>query len=91
MAAAYVAALLRGDAAGVRATARSTNSRYAGEAGVARLAQERRDYPADAAVMEVRETPGNRAVAVVQGHANGIVIEYEIPLAREGSDWKVDR
>jgi hypothetical protein len=41
--------------------------------------------------LTVRQTPGNRVVAVVQGHANGIVIEYEIPLAREGADWKVDR
>lgn len=87
----YLAALLRGDAAAVRAAARTQNSRYAGEAGAARLDQERRDCPADASVVEVRETPGNRAVAVVQGHANGIVIEYEVPLAREGADWKVDR
>jgi hypothetical protein len=75
----------------VRAAARTADSRYAGEAGAARLERERRDYPADAAVVEVREIPGNRATAVVQGHANGIVIEYEIPLARDGADWKVDR
>ena len=87
----YVAALLRGDLAGVRALVRRTGSTYEGEAGVARLAREQREYPADAAVVEVRETGSNRAVAVVQGHANGIVIEYEVPLARAGADWLVDR
>jgi hypothetical protein len=80
----YVGALLRGDLAALRQLLTASAQRtHAGANGEQWLDRERREWPPDAAVVEVRTIDDGHAIAVAQGHAVGRIIEYELPLALE--------
>ncbi len=88
----YVSALLRGDVSALRQTQTASAQRtHGGDDALRWLDRERREWPPDADVVEVRTVDVSHAVAVAQGHASGRIIEYELPLVLESGEWKVDR
>ena len=64
---------------------------YAGPAGETRFKQLRAEMPADAKPANVTKMPDGRIQVSVEGHQNGIVIEYLLTVVMEAGSWKVDK
>jgi hypothetical protein len=63
---------------------------YRGPDAATRLAQLRAETPPDSRVVDLRQT-GETAVATVQGHRDGIVLEFTLNLVRENGVWKIGK
>jgi hypothetical protein len=91
-AAAYVAAVRRGELSAFLATlAPAAAEDYRGADARDRLTQLRTDMPADSRVANLTPQPDGTALATVEGHENGIVIAYELKMVRVGDAWKVGK
>ena len=62
---------------------------HRGAPGAARFAELRRDLPRDSAVVGLTVKSDMTAVATIQGHEKGRVIEYIVSLILEAGAWKV--
>ena len=89
---AYVAAVLRGDLAAVRA-ASTSNAAAAleGKGGAARLADLRDGIPPDSAVVELEPQTGGSVLAKVEGHRDGIVVGTTLRMVETPEGWKVGK
>lgn len=91
-AAAYVAAVRRGELSAFVATlAPDAAEGYRGADARDRLTQLRTDMPADTRVTNLAPQKDGSALATVEGHENGIVIAYELKMVRVGDAWKVGK
>ena len=91
-AAAYVAAVVRGDPAAVRAAMTAdAAAAFAGKDGAARLADLRDDTPADSAVVELEAQTDGSVLAKVEGHRDGIVVGSTLRMVETPSGWRVGR
>ncbi|MFI5167081.1 MAG: hypothetical protein ACHQQS_10700 [Thermoanaerobaculales bacterium] len=89
-AAAYVAAVHRGDLAAVRAgMTADAAAAFRGPDGAARLTDLHDDMPADAAVVELRPLTDGSILAKIEGHRDGIVIGYTLRMIETPDGWKV--
>ena len=91
-AAAYIAAVRRGDLAAVQAgmTADAATS-FGGPDGAARLTDLRDDMPADVAVVALEPRTDGSILAKVEGHRDGIVIGYTFRMIETAAGWKVGK
>jgi hypothetical protein len=87
---AYLAALREGALPKFVATlSRTAAADYAGPKGDARFRQLRAEMPADARPMNVTKTEDGQTQVSVEGHQNGIVIEYVLNVVVEDGVWKI--
>jgi hypothetical protein len=88
---AYVAAIVAGRAADVRALLTPGAAKAFDAAGPAqRLAELKADTPADSHVVGLTTPTPTTAVATVNGTRDGIAIEFNVPLRRTGERWQVE-
>jgi hypothetical protein len=86
----HLAALRAGQLAAFVATLSKTAAAdYAGPNGEARFKQLRADMPADAKAANVTKTEDGQLQVSVEGHQNGIVIEYVLNVVMEDGAWKI--
>jgi len=89
---AYLAALRAGDFTSFLQTlSPDVAADYGGLAGAARFADLRAEMPLDAALVDLRRSSGSSAIATIQGHQNGIVIEYTLTVASQNGRWTVGK
>ena len=91
-AAAYLAAVRRGDLAAVRAAMTADAAAAFQRADAAtRLADLRDDTPADSAVAELEPQTDGSVLAKVEGHRDGIVIGSTLRMIGTPDGWKVGK
>jgi hypothetical protein len=91
-AAAYIAAVRRGDLAGVQAgMTADAASALRGPAGAAELADLRDDLPADAAVVGLEPLTDGSILAKVEGHRDGVVVGSTLRMVETPAGWKVTK
>jgi hypothetical protein len=91
-AAAYIAAVRRGDLAAVRARMTADAAAALRDPdGVAELAALRDDMTADAAVVELELQTDGSILAKIEGHRDGIVIGYSLRMIETPDGWKVGK
>ena len=89
---AYLSALRSGELTTFVATLSKTAAAdYAGPAGEARFKRLRAEMPADAKPASVTRPPDGRVQISVEGHQNGIVIEYVLTVVMEAGTWRIDK
>ena len=89
-AAAYLAAVRRGDPAGVRATMTpEAGAGFAGADGAARLADLREDMPADVAVVELQPLTDGSVLAKAEGRRDDVAIGYTLRMVETPAGWRV--
>ena len=89
-AAAYVAAVRRGDLAAVQTgMTPDAAAAFRGPDGAAALADLRDDIPADAAVVELQPQTDGSILAKIEGHRDGIVVGRTLRMVETPSGWRV--
>ena len=87
---AYLTALRGGQLAAFVATlSKSAAAAYTGPTGESRFKQLRAEMPADAKPANVTTTEDGRTQVSIEGHQNGIVIEYVVTVVMEAGEWKI--
>jgi len=91
-AAAYVAAVVRGDLAAVRAAmAADAAAAFEGKEGAARLADLRGDTPPDSKVVGLQPQTDGSVLAKVEGNRDGIVVGSTLRMVETPAGWKVGK
>jgi len=89
-AAAYVAAVRRGDLAAVRALMiPEAAAEFDGPDGASRFADQRDDTTADAAVAGLEPQTDGSVKAKVEGHREGIIVGYTLRMVETPAGWRV--
>jgi hypothetical protein len=88
----YLSAL-RSDrlAAFVGTLSKAAAAEYSGAAGQARFKQLRAEMPPDAEPVNLTKLSDERVEISVEGHQDGILIEYVLTVVREAETWKIDK
>jgi hypothetical protein len=88
----YLAAIRTGDLQGFVTTLSAAGAAgYRAADGAAKLKRLAADMPPDTQVVEVKASSSGPVLVVVQGHQDGIVIEYILTMVEEAGGWKVEK
>jgi len=86
----HVEAIRKGDFAAFVATLSAASSAaYAGADGPARFARLRKEMPADTRPVLLKKQPDGIVLVSVEGHQDGVAIEYVLKMVEEAGRWKV--
>ena len=88
----YLAAVIGGDLpAFLNTLDRSRAADYRGADGASRFAQLRAEMPKDARVTSLTRQSEAAATATIEGHDNGIAVEYLLKLVVEAGVWRIGK
>jgi hypothetical protein len=88
---AYLAAIRQGLTAFLGTLDIAAAADYRGADGAARFKQLQADMPADARVVNLTRQPDGTALAIVEGHQDGIIISYTLTMVQVRGAWKVGK